>query len=72
MRQKQHKTLQINDLIFLIEPSFQGVNRLFVLILNDNDSRIKHLRYFVPTAIVKYYNVIIDGRIFLVNQLNMI
>ena len=34
---------------FFIEPSFQGVNRLFGLAFNANDSRIEHWRYFVPT-----------------------
>ena len=27
---------------FLIEPSFQGVNRLFVLTFNANDGRLGH------------------------------
>ena len=47
---------------FLIEPSFQGVSRLFVLTFNANDSRIGHSRYFLPTALVEDYNVMIDGR----------
>ena len=38
---------------FLIEPSFQGVNRFFVLIFNANDSRIGHSRYFLPIAIIE-------------------
>ena len=47
---------------FLIKPSFQGVNRLFVLTFNANDSRIGHLRYSLPTKKVKDYNFMIDGR----------
>ena len=47
---------------FLIEPSFQGVSRLFVFTFNANDSRIGHSRYFLPTAVVEDYNVMIDGR----------
>ena len=43
---------------FLIEPIFQGVNRLFVLTFNANDSRIG---YFLPTEKVRDYNVMIDG-----------
>ena len=38
---------------FLIEPSFQGVNRFFVLTFNANDSRIGHSRYFLPIAIIE-------------------
>ena len=49
---------------FLSEPSFQGVNRLFLLTFNANDSRIGHSRYFLPTAIVEDYNVMNDGRNF--------
>ena len=47
---------------FLIKPSFQGVNRLFVLTFNANDSRIGHLRYSLPTKKVEDYNFMIDGR----------
>ena len=53
MNQKQqHSILQINILI-LMEPSFWGVNRLFVLTFNASDSRIGHSSYFLPTAIVE-------------------
>ena len=33
---------------FLIEPNFQGVNKLFVLPFSGNDSRIGHLAYYLP------------------------
>ena len=49
---------------FLIEPSFPGVNRLFVLTSNANDKRIGHSRYFLPTEKVGHYNVMMDGRSF--------
>ena len=49
---------------FLIDPSFQGVNRLFVLPFNANDSRIGHSRYYLQTAKVKDYNVMTDGKNF--------
>ena len=39
---------------FLIEPSFQGVNRFFILTFNANDSRIGHLRYFLPAEKVEH------------------
>ena len=50
----------LND---LIDPSFQGVNRLFVLGFNVNDSRIGKSRYYFPTA-KEEYNVMIDGKNF--------
>ena len=46
----------------LIDPSFLGVNRLFVLPFNANDGRIGHSRYHLPTAKVKDYNVMINGK----------
>ena len=60
-QQQQHRMLESNILIFLFEPSFQGVNRIFDLTFNTNDSRIGHLRYYLPTEKVEDYNVMIDG-----------
>ena len=31
---------------FLIDPSFQGVNRLFALSFKNKDDRIVHTKYF--------------------------
>ena len=52
------------NLNHLIEPSFQGVNRLFVLAFehDNNDKRISNKRYFIPNVEIKDYNVIIDGK----------
>ena len=47
---------------YLISPSFQGVNRLFVLLSKDNAGRIGHTGYFLPTVEIKDYNVTIDGQ----------
>ena len=49
---------------FLIDRSFQGVNRLFVLPGKDDDSRESHKQYYLPTVEGKNYNVMIDGRSF--------
>ena len=49
---------------FLINSSFQEVNRLFVLAFNANDSRIGHWIYYLQTARVKGYNVMMDGKYF--------
>ena len=46
---------------FLIDPSFQGVNRLFVLPVNAVDNRTGHSRYYLPNTKVEDY-VMIDGR----------
>ena len=47
---------------YLIDPSFQGVNRLFVLSFKDDDGPESHKQYYLPTVEVKDYNVMIDGR----------
>ena len=47
---------------FLINPSFQGVNRLFVLSFNVLDNKNRHSRFYFPTAQVEDCNVIIDGK----------
>ena len=49
---------------FLIDPSFQGVNRRFVLSFKDDDGRESHKQYYLPTVEIKDYNVMIDGRNF--------
>ena len=49
---------------FLIEPSFQRVNRLFALPFNFHDNRIGHSRCCLLITKVKDYNVIIDGKNF--------
>ena len=55
------------NLDFLIDSSFQGVNRLFVLSFEDRRVRETYKQYFLLTVKVKHYNVIIDGRNLLIN-----
>ena len=45
----------------LINPSFQGVNRLFVLSFEDENDRLSHSHYYLPKVEIKDY-VMIDGR----------
>ena len=47
---------------YLIDPSFQGVNRLFVLSFENEDDRNVHIKYYIPNVEIKHYNVIVDGR----------
>ena len=50
----------------LIDPSWQGINRLFVLAyLNDPNSTINlHRKYFLRRVKIENYNIEIDGRNF--------
>ena len=38
------------NLNYLIEPSFQGVNRLFVLAFENDEQRISNKRYYIPNV----------------------
>ena len=48
----------------LIEPSFQGVNRLFVLAFENDAQRISRKRYCLPNIEIKDYNVMTYGKNF--------
>ena len=48
----------------LINPSFQGVHRLFVLSFENENDRISHSIYYLPKAEIKDYNFMIDVKNF--------
>ena len=48
--------VQNRYLSYLINPSFQGVNRLFVLSLENENDRKSHLTYYLPKVEIKDYN----------------
>ena len=50
------------NLNHLVEPSFQGVKRLFVLAFEDDAQRTSNKRYYLRNVEIKDYNVIIDGK----------
>ena len=52
------------NLNHLIEPSFQGVNRLFVLAFENDDYRTSYERYYLPNVEIKDYNIMINGENF--------
>ena len=41
---------------FAIDPNFQGVNRLFVLLFENKDDRTVHTKYYLPTVEIDGYN----------------
>ena len=55
---------------YLINPSFQGVNRLFILSFENENNRTSHSTYYLPKVKIKDYNVMIDGRNFFDQPLN--
>ena len=48
----------------LISPSFQGVNKLFVLSFENENGRTERKCYCLPNVELKDYNINIDGRNF--------
>ena len=55
---------QYANLNHLPEPSFQGINRLFVLAFENDEQRISNKRYYIPNIEIKDYNGMIDGKNF--------
>ena len=51
-------------LYFIIDASFQGVNRLFVLSFKDENCPESYKQYYFPTVEIYDYNVMIDGNFF--------
>ena len=49
------------NLNHLVEPSFQGVNRLFVLAFENDKQRTSHKAYYLPNVEIKDYNIMING-----------
>ena len=49
-----------NNLNFLIDPTFNNVNRLFVLAFPNEEDRSSFSKYYTPTVEIKDYNVLID------------
>ena len=52
------------NLNHLVEPSFQGVNRLFFLTFENDNDRMSTKRYYLPIVEIKDYNIMINGENF--------
>ena len=52
------------NLNHLVEPRFQGVNRLFVLAFENDTQRTSHTGYYPPNVEIRDYNVMINGENF--------
>ena len=63
-----------NYINHLVNPSFQGVNRLFVLAYKNHDDndpkRNSYDKYYLPNQEIKNYNIMIDGRNFYDQPIN--
>ena len=61
---KPKSSAQNANLNHLIEPRFQGINRLFVLAFENDAQRTSNKRYYIRNVEIKDYNVMIDGKTF--------
>ena len=52
------------NLNYLVAPSFQGINRLFILAFEGDTQRTSHSDYYVPNVEIKYYSIMINGENF--------
>ena len=57
----QTKTNQLNH---LIDPTFSRVNRLFVLLFENEEDRTSFLKYYVPKVEINDFNVLVDEKRF--------
>ena len=53
-----------NNLDYLIDPTFNKANRLFVLTFENEDDRTSFSKYYVPKVEIKDFNVLIYGKPF--------
>ena len=53
-----------NNLNYLVDPTFNKVNRLFVLSFANEDGSTSFSKYYTPKAEIKGFNVLIDGKSF--------
>ena len=50
---KPESLAQNPNLNHLVEPTFQGVNRPFVLVFEDDAQRTSNIRYYIPNVEIK-------------------
>ena len=47
---------------YIIDPSFQGVNKLYILLLEVNVGWVSYKRYYLPQVGIKDYNAMINRK----------
>ena len=65
---KSELVAQNANLNHLIKPSFEGVNRRFLLAFENDAQKTSNKKYYLPNVEIKDYNVMIDGKNFFNNQ----
>ena len=65
-RSEVTKQAKINKLNYLIDPIFNRANELFVLSFENEEDKISFSKYYTTRFEIKDFNVLIDGKIFLI------
>ena len=67
-RSEMTNQTKTNNLNYLINPTFNKVNRLFVLSFENEEDRTSFSKYYVPKVEIKDFNILIDEKAFLMCQ----
>ena len=63
-RSEMSNQTKTNNLNYLIGPTFNKFNRLFVLSFENEDDRASFSKYYTPNVEIKDFNVLIDDKSF--------
>ena len=63
-RSKMTNQTKTNKLNYSIDPTFNKINRLFVLSFENEKERTCFSKYYTPKVAIKDFNVLIDGKSF--------
>ena len=63
-RSEMTNQTKTNNLNYLIDPTFNKVNRLFVLSFENEEDRTSFSKYYTPKVEIKEFNVLIHGKSF--------
>ena len=67
-RSEKTNQAKTNKLNYLIDPTFNKFNRLFILSLENKNDRTSHSEHYTPKVEIKNFKVLIDGKIFFMCQ----
>ena len=63
-RSEMTNQTKTNHLNYLIDPTFTKVNRLFVLLFENEEDRTSFSKYYVQKVEINDFNVLVDGKRF--------
>ena len=63
-RSEMTKQTKTNNLNYLINPTFDKVNRLFALFFENEKDRTCFSKHYTPKVEIKDFNVLVDGNSF--------